>query len=34
MSMYAFEEYTRVKHVMADLSGQARKGWHSIVIGD
>jgi betaine-aldehyde dehydrogenase len=34
MSMYSFEEYTQVKHVMADLAGEARKGWHYTVFGD
>lgn len=34
MSMYALEEYTRVKHVMADLEGKVRKGWHFTIFGD
>jgi betaine-aldehyde dehydrogenase len=34
MSLYSFEEYTRVKHVMADLGGEARKGWHFTIFGD
>ncbi len=34
LSRYSFEEYTTVKHVMADLSGEARKGWHFTVYGD
>ncbi len=34
LSRYSFEEYTTVKHVMADLTGQARKGWHFTVYGD
>jgi len=34
LSRYSFEEYTNVKHVMADLSGEARKGWHFTVYGD
>lgn len=34
MSPYALEEYTQLKHVMADLSGLARKGWHYTVFGD
>jgi betaine-aldehyde dehydrogenase len=34
MSAYAFEEYTRVKHVMADLGGQVKKGWHFTIFGD
>jgi betaine-aldehyde dehydrogenase len=32
MSSYSFEEYTAVKHVMYDLTGQARKPWHSTVV--
>jgi betaine-aldehyde dehydrogenase len=34
LSRYSFEEYTNIKHVMADLSGEARKGWHFTVYGD
>jgi betaine-aldehyde dehydrogenase len=34
LSRYSFEEYTTVKHVMADLTGQARKPWHFTVVGD
>ena len=34
LSHYSFEEYTNVKHVMADLSGDTRKGWHFTVYGD
>ena len=34
LSRYSFEEYTTVKHVMADLTGIARKGWHFSVVGD
>jgi betaine-aldehyde dehydrogenase len=34
LSRYSFEEYTTVKHVMADLTGEARKGWHFTVYGD
>jgi betaine-aldehyde dehydrogenase len=34
LSRYAFEEYTNIKHVMADLSGEARKSWHFTVYGD
>lgn len=34
MSMYSFEEYTQIKHVMIELDGQARKGWHYTVFGD
>jgi betaine-aldehyde dehydrogenase len=32
--MYSFEDYTQVKHVMADLEGEAKKGWHYTVFGD
>ena len=34
MSMYSFEEYTQVKHVLIELSGEARKGWHYTIFGD
>lgn len=34
MSMYAVEEYTRIKHVMFDLTGEKRKPWHYTVFGD
>jgi betaine-aldehyde dehydrogenase len=34
LSRYSFDEYTTVKHVMADLTGDARKGWHFTVFGD
>ncbi len=34
MSMYAFDEYTQVKHVMIELNGEARKGWHYTIFGD
>jgi betaine-aldehyde dehydrogenase len=34
MSRYSFEEYTTVKHVMIDLTGEARKGWHYTIFGD
>ncbi|MHB2025681.1 MAG: gamma-aminobutyraldehyde dehydrogenase [Elusimicrobiota bacterium] len=34
MSKYALEDYAAIKHVMADLSGQTRKGWHYTVYGD
>jgi betaine-aldehyde dehydrogenase len=33
MSAYSFEEYTQVKHVMVELSGQAEKPWHYTVFG-
>jgi betaine-aldehyde dehydrogenase len=34
MSTYSFEEYTRVKHVMLELTGQPEKGWHYTIFGD
>ncbi len=32
MSSYSFEEYTQVKHVMADITGVAAKPWHTTII--
>ena len=34
MSSYSFEEYTRIKHVMIELTGIAEKGWHYTIFGD
>ncbi len=34
MSSYSFEEYTRVKHVMLELTGEADKPWHYTIFGD
>ena len=34
MSIYSFEEYTRVKHVMIQLTGEAEKPWHYTIFGD
>jgi betaine-aldehyde dehydrogenase len=34
MSAYSFEEYTRVKHVMLELTGKPEKGWHYTIFGD
>jgi betaine-aldehyde dehydrogenase len=34
LSAYALDEYTTVKHVMAETTGVARKGWHYTVFGD
>ncbi len=34
MSIYSFEEYTQVKHVLIELTGEARKGWHYTIFGD
>ncbi|MFI6576195.1 gamma-aminobutyraldehyde dehydrogenase [Nocardiopsis sp. NPDC050513] len=31
MSTYSFDEYTRIKHVMSDITGLAAKPWHSVV---
>ena len=31
MSSYSFEEYTQVKHVMSDITGNARKEWHRTI---
>jgi len=34
MSMYSFEEYTQVKHVMIELTGEPEKPWHYTIFGD
>lgn len=34
MSKYALEDYTVAKHVMVELSGATRKGWHYTAFGD
>jgi betaine-aldehyde dehydrogenase len=34
MSLYSFEEYTQVKHVMSDNTAVARKDWHRTVFTD
>ena len=34
MSGYSFDEYTQVKHVMIELTGDAEKGWHYQIFGD
>ena len=31
MSTYSFEEYTQVKHVSMDVTGEARKPWHRTI---
>ena len=31
MSTYSLHEYTQVKHVALERTGQARKGWHRTV---
>jgi betaine-aldehyde dehydrogenase len=33
MSTYSFDEYTAVKHVMFDITGDAAKGWHRTIFG-
>ncbi|HEY0443500.1 MAG TPA: aminobutyraldehyde dehydrogenase [Candidatus Limnocylindrales bacterium] len=34
MSSYSFDEYTQVKHVMLELTGEPEKGWHYTIFGD
>ncbi|WP_320773228.1 gamma-aminobutyraldehyde dehydrogenase [Streptomyces sp. CRN 30] len=34
MSLYSFEEYTQIKHVMFDNTAVAAKDWHRTVFGD
>lgn len=34
MSMYSFDEYTQIKHVMVELSNDDRKSWHYTIFGD
>ncbi|MFE0778304.1 gamma-aminobutyraldehyde dehydrogenase [Streptomyces sp. NPDC058861] len=34
MSVYSFEEYTQVKHVMYDNTAVAAKDWHRTIFGD
>ena len=34
MSIYAFEDYTQIKHVMIELTNDDRKGWHYTIFGD
>jgi betaine-aldehyde dehydrogenase len=34
MSPYAIEDYTQVKHMMLENTGEARKGWHYTIFGD
>lgn len=33
MSIYSFEEYTKIKHVMVELAGDVVKPWHYTVFG-
>jgi betaine-aldehyde dehydrogenase len=32
MSQYSFDEYTNIKHVMSDSTGEAHKSWHDLVV--
>jgi betaine-aldehyde dehydrogenase len=34
MSAYSFDEYTQIKHVLIELTGEADKGWHYTIWGD
>ncbi len=34
MSPYALEDYTQIKHIMLDTTGDQRKGWHYTIFGD
>lgn len=34
MSTYSFEEYTNVKHVMQDITGDAEKAWHRTIFAN
>ncbi len=34
MSMYSFDEYTQIKHVLIELNGEANKSWHYTIFGD
>jgi betaine-aldehyde dehydrogenase len=34
MSSYSFDEYTQVKHVMLELTGEPEKAWHYTIFGD
>jgi betaine-aldehyde dehydrogenase len=31
MSAYAFDEYTNIKHVMTEITGEQHKGWHDVI---
>jgi betaine-aldehyde dehydrogenase len=33
LSLYTFDDYTEIKHVYVDLTGEARKSWHYTVYG-
>ena len=32
--MYSFEEYTQIKHVSMDITGQSHKAWHRTIFAD
>lgn len=34
MSLYALEDYTQIKHVLLDTTGDQRKPWHYTIFGD
>jgi len=34
MSMYSFDEYTQIKHVLIELNGEPNKSWHYTIFGD
>ena len=34
MSMYSFDEYTQIKHVLIELTGEPNKSWHYTIFGD
>ncbi len=34
LSMYSFEEYTRIKHIYIDSTRQKKRSWHYTVLGD
>lgn len=34
MSLYSLEDYTQVKHIISDTTGDQRKGWHYTIFGD
>jgi betaine-aldehyde dehydrogenase len=34
LSTYSFDEYTTVKHVMLDITGDARREWHRTIFTD
>jgi betaine-aldehyde dehydrogenase len=34
LSAYSFDDYTEIKHIYVDLTGEKRKGWHYTIYGD